>query len=91
MSTLKLAITHTREGVADIHDRRSDVDDGLHLGMDKAQTLVSQDAHEWVTRILDHAAGATEQEIPGLIEASECLLSSDERPAAQLIDQRRGR
>ena len=70
-----------------------DVDPTLHVGMDRALSLAagSADPQEWVTRILDTAANAPDTEIPGLIEALQALLSTEERPAAELIDERRGR
>jgi hypothetical protein len=46
---------------------------------------------EWVSRILDTAAGVPDPEVPGLIEALQVLLSIEERPAVELIDERGGR
>lgn len=79
-----------------IRMRLGEVDAGAHPGMLKALTLVPKEvgltdaeAHEWVKRILDYSASAPEQEVWGLIEALEALLSIDERPAEQLIGERR--
>lgn len=41
--------------------------------------------------ILDRVESATEDEVPGLIAALECILSADERPAAEIVKEIRGR
>lgn len=93
MSTLKLATTNRWHCVEFLQSRYQDVDPAIHLGLDRALSLAaaSVDVQDWVSRILDRSADAPDVEIPGLIEALEALLSIDERPAAELIDERRGR
>jgi hypothetical protein len=54
---------------------------------DQPPVLAVADAHECVQLILDETAVAAECEIPGLTCALECLLSLDERDAAQLVAQ----
>jgi hypothetical protein len=94
MPIYKLATTNIWLGIEFLQKRYQDVDPALHLlGMDRALSLAvgSAGPQEWVNRILDTAATAPNTEIPGLIEALQALLSIDERPAAELIDERRGR
>jgi hypothetical protein len=92
MSTLKLATTNRWHCIEFLQRRYQDVDPAIHLGMDRALSLAAGSANvqDWVSRILDTAVDAPASEIPGLIEALEALLSIDERPAAELIDERRG-
>lgn len=96
MRKLKLAITDPSDGIALIRNQFDDVRPEFHIGMNTALKLVpatailrSDDLNEWVTRILDHATEAPETEICGLVEALNCLLSLEERPAEELIDERR--
>lgn len=91
MSTLKLAVTLSTEGMTLIRHRRLEVDAAELPGMDRAQTLVRSNPQDWASQILDHAAIAPEAELPGLIEALDCLLSIDERPSAELVQERRSR
>jgi hypothetical protein len=92
MPTYKLAVTKTWLCIEFLQSRYQDVDPAVHLGMDRALSVAagSADPQEWVNRILDTAADVPDTEIPGLIEALQALLSIDERPAAELIDERRG-
>jgi hypothetical protein len=93
MPTYKVVATNTWLCIEFVQRRYQDVDPAMHLGMDRALSLAagSVDPQEWVNRILDAAATAPDTEIPGLIEALQALLSIEERPAAELIDGRRGR
>ncbi|HEY3830207.1 MAG TPA: hypothetical protein VGL57_13520 [Solirubrobacteraceae bacterium] len=90
MPTYKLAVTKTWLCIEFLQSRYQDVDPAVHLGLDRALSLAGGDPQEWVNRILDTAANAPDTEIPGLVEALQALLSMEERPAAELIDERRG-
>jgi hypothetical protein len=93
MSNLKLACTDRRSCVMFLAAHYKDVDEAMCAGIDRALALVmdSADVQDWVSRILETAADAPDAEIPGLTEALGALLSTEERPAAELIAARRGR
>jgi hypothetical protein len=93
MPTYKLATTNRWHCIEFLQSRYQDVDPAMHLGMDRAVSLATGSANvqEWVSRILDIAVNAPDAEIPGLIEALEGLLSIEEHPATELIDERRAR
>lgn len=91
---LKLAVADGNEGRLLILDRAAQDDRSETSGLIAALTcapakamFTGQDAHAWVAHILNHAAKAPESELPGLAAALECLLSIEERPAAELIDE----
>jgi hypothetical protein len=91
MPKYKLTNSSTSDCIALLHARYDEVHPDTHIGIDRALGLVpaNGDLHEWVGRMLDHAAVAPDQELPGLIEALGAVLSIDERPAAELVDERR--
>jgi len=93
MPKYKLAPTNADDCVAFLHARYGDDHPDTHAGMTRALGLVptSGDLQEWVDRMLDVVATAPVAEVPGLIEALEAVLSTDERPAVELVDERRSR
>jgi len=93
MPKYKLAPTNADDCVAFLHARYADVHPDAHIGMNRALGIVptSGDLQEWVERMLEVVATAPAAEVPGLIEVLEAVLSADERPAGELVDECRSR
>jgi hypothetical protein len=94
----KFADTDADELVELIRSRRKEVEPGTCAGIDTALALLPREAgltiedlRQWVCLILDAAPGVATAEIPGLVEALECVLSIDDRDAGQLVDRARRR
>lgn len=70
MSAYKLATTSTHAQIEFLQVHRREVAPALHPGIDRALALVADiagdDPHEWVSQILQAAANAPDNEIPGL-------------------------